>query len=169
MIESQITLRDAAPEDMQFLGSLYCDTRRPEVSSWGWPAQQQESFLRMQFDAQYRSYKAAFPDAIDSIVCSEGDPVGRLLVRRETASVHLIDIALVEDQRNRGIGSELIRCLLRECELQGRSLRLQVLQGNPAVRLYQRLGFLQSSSDQMYVQMQWHAGNHREGFECQTG
>jgi len=30
-----------------------------------------------------------------------------------------------------------------------------VLRGNPALRLYERLGFKETGSDPMYIQMQW--------------
>lgn len=155
MAERQITLREATPEDMEFLARLYFDTRRQEVAAWGWPLQQQEMFLRMQFDAQFRSYRSAFPDATNHIVCLDGSAVGHMLVGQEPSGTRLIDVALLEEHRNRGIGSGLLRQLLHECESQGRTLRLQVLQGNPAIRLYQRMGFLQSSTDPMYAQMEW--------------
>jgi ribosomal protein S18 acetylase RimI-like enzyme len=155
MAERQITLREAAPEDEEFLARLYFDTRRQEVAAWGWPSQQQEMFLRMQFDAQFRSYRSAFPDATDYIVCLDGSAVGHMLVSHEPSRIHLIDIALFEEHRNCGIGSGLLRQLLRECEFQRRTLRLHVLRGNPAIRLYERMGFLQSGADPMYVQMEW--------------
>jgi ribosomal protein S18 acetylase RimI-like enzyme len=155
MAERQITLREATPEDMEFLARLYFDTRRQEVSAWGWPPEQQELFLRMQFDAQSRSYRAAFSDATDRIICLDGSAVGRMLVGQEPGAMHLVDIALLEEHRNCGIGTSLLRQLLQECEMQDRTLRLQVLQGNPAIRLYQRMGFVQSGADPMYVQMEW--------------
>jgi|SRR5271170_6702978 len=155
MLDSRITLREATPDDAPFLARLYRDTRRQEVAAWGWPPEQQDWFLRMQFDAQRRSYLAAFPDAVDHIICIEGAAVGRMLVAEEPAATHLVDIALLEEQRNHGIGSGLLLQLLRQCESQKRPLRLQVLQGNRAIRLYQRLGFVQTSADPMYVQMEW--------------
>jgi len=155
MIEREVTLRNATPGDTQFLFRLYCDTRLKEVAAWGWPPGQQEWFLRMQFDAQRRSYLAAFPDAVDQIVCLGDSAVGRVLVERNSALMHLIDIALLEEYRNRGVGTGLLRQLLQECETQGRALLLQVLQGNRAIRLYQRLGFVQTGVDPMYVQMEW--------------
>jgi len=162
MIDDQITLRNATREDMPFLSRLYFDTRRQEVDAWGWPVAQQEWFLRMQFEAQSRSYRASFPGAVDRIVCLEGLPAGRILVGEEHGARHLIDIALLEEHRNRGIGSMLIRRLLQECELQGRSLSLQVLQGNAAIRLYRRLGIVESGTDQMYVQMNWVSARAQE-------
>src|SRR5271170_8511180 len=129
MLDSRITLREATPDDAPFLARLYRDTRRQEVAAWGWPPEQQDWFLRMQFDAQRRSYLAAFPDAVDHIICLGDSAVGRVLVERNSALMHLIDIALLEEYRNRGVGTGLLRQLLQECETQGRALLLQVLQG----------------------------------------
>jgi len=154
MVENPITLRNAAPEDIEFLARLYSDTRQQEVAAFGWPLAQQEMFLRMQFDAQCRSYHGAFPEAIDHIVCLDGSAIGRMLVGREPAGMRLIDFALLAEHRNRGIGTGLLRRLLQECEDQGMTLRLQVLQDNPAIRLYQRLGFVENGSDLMYIQME---------------
>lgn len=148
-------LRDATFEDRQFLARLYGDTRRHEVSAWGWPLDRQEMFLNMQFEAQYRSYREVFPAATDSIVLVNDSPAGRLLVDRGQVAIHLIDIALLEEHRNSGIGERLLRRLLRECEVRSCALRLQVLQANRAIGLYRRLGFTQSSADAMYVQMEW--------------
>ena len=78
MLASQITLRRVCAEDVPFLERLYFDTRRHEVSAWGWPLAQQEMFLRMQFDAQRRSYSAAFPNAEDHIVNVDGSAAGRI-------------------------------------------------------------------------------------------
>jgi GNAT superfamily N-acetyltransferase len=155
MIESQITLRDAMPADRQFLARLYEDTRRQEISAWGWPTEQQEQFLRTQFDAQYRWYRAGFPDASDRIICAEEAAVGRILTALESGGMRLIDIALLEEHRNRGIGGKLLCQLQQDCTTRGCALCLQVLQGNPAIRLYQRLGFERSGMDPMYVQMEW--------------
>lgn len=155
MVEELITLRDAAPEDMPFLARLYSDTRCQEVSAWGWPPSQQELFLQMQFDAQHRSYRSSFPDAADRIIYVEDAPAGRLLVDRETTACLLVDIALLAAHRNHGIGTLLLRDLQEECRTRDRVLRLQVLRGNPAIRLYERLGFRQTGADPVYIQMEW--------------
>jgi ribosomal protein S18 acetylase RimI-like enzyme len=157
MIAREITLRDAAPEDTGFLARLYCDVRSQETGAWGWPPEQQEIFLRMQFDAQCRSYRAGFPDAIDRIICLDTAAIGRILIAQKATTTHLIDIALLGVYRNRGIGTMQLHQLLQACERQSSVLRLQVLQGNQAIRLYQRLGFVQVSADPMYVQMEWTA------------
>ncbi len=156
MLNRQITLRSVTSEDISFLARLYRATRRHEVAEWGWPEEQQQLFLHMQFKAQRDTYRSAYPKAVDFIICLAGIAVGRLLIAHEAVESRLIDIALLEECRNLGIGTELIRELLRQCGSEHRALHLRVLQGNPAIRLYERLGLVQSSADSMYVQMEWH-------------
>jgi GNAT superfamily N-acetyltransferase len=158
----RVTLRDAVPEDLNFLAYLYGDTRRKEASVWGWPREQLEIFLQMQFDAQYRFYRASFPHASDRIICADAQAIGRMLVDEHGAEKRLVDIALLDAYRNRGIGTSLLQQLLQECKTQGRTLQLQTLQGNPAARLYLRLGFVECGADQMYAQFQWVPSEQRE-------
>jgi ribosomal protein S18 acetylase RimI-like enzyme len=153
-----IELRIAEDGDAAFLFQLYCDIRHAEVSGWGWPAAQREAFLRMQFEAQRRSYAAAYPGATDEIVCLGGLPVGRRLVSAIPDGMRLVDIGLLSEYRNRGIGTRLIRQFLESCDVSceagPRIASLQVLRGNPAGNLYRRLGFRETGSDGMYIQMQ---------------
>jgi ribosomal protein S18 acetylase RimI-like enzyme len=155
LVSSKIALRPATPEDIEFLAGLYIDTRRREVGAWGWPSEQQEIFLRMQFDAQCRSYRAAYPRASHTIICIDGAPAGRMLVDRESGVMCVVDIALLEPYRNLGIGTSLLQQLQEECGAEHSKLRLQVLHTNPAIRLYRRLGFCQTGADAMYAQMEW--------------
>jgi ribosomal protein S18 acetylase RimI-like enzyme len=151
----RLEFKDAGVGDDGFLFALYCDVRGPEVEAWGWPAAQRDSFLRMQWMAQSRSYAAAYPDATHQIICEDSVPIGRRLVARGSGGMHLVDIALLASHRNRGLGTMLIQQLIDECRLQKQALDLQVLRGNPAQRLYERLGFKETASDPMYIQMQW--------------
>ncbi len=72
---------------------------------------------------------------------------GRLLVNEESSAMHLIDIALLEDYRNRGIGTHLLNELKRECDSRQMTLRLHVLAVSPARGLYRRMGFAEVGAD----------------------
>jgi len=100
------------------------------------------------------SVRAAYPDALDQIVCWSGTPVGRVLVNAAPDGNRLVDIALLAEFRNRCIGTQIIQEAIAVCERNGCVLRLQVLRGNPALRLYLRIGFRETSSDAMYIQME---------------
>jgi ribosomal protein S18 acetylase RimI-like enzyme len=149
-----ISLRPYRADDQEFLFKLYASTRMHEIAGFGWPAAQQEMFLRMQFDAQRRSYEAAYPEAEHEIIERDEQPIGRMMVFRNEDSTLLVDIALFTEHRGLGIGGQLIRDLVQQCSRDRVPLRLQVLKANPALRLYERLGFRRTGEDQMYIQME---------------
>jgi ribosomal protein S18 acetylase RimI-like enzyme len=153
-----ISLRPFRPDDQEFLYQLYASARLHEIAGFGWPAAQQEMFLRMQFNAQYRSYEAAYEHAEHQIVEQDGKPVGRIMVLWQKDFALLVDIALLAEHRGRAIGGELLRDLIQQCARKRMPLRLQVLKTNPALRLYQRLGFATTGEDQMYIQMERRPG-----------
>lgn len=147
-------LRPFSPDDQDFLFRLYADTRREEVSSFGWPAAQQEMFLRMQFNAQQGWYGMAYAGADHQIVVLDDNPVGRILVFRESDANRLVDIALLGQFRGHGIGTQLLRDLIDRSSQENRAVRLQVLKSNRARHLYERLGFVEMGQDDLYYQME---------------
>jgi GNAT superfamily N-acetyltransferase len=148
------TLRPVRAEDQEFLARLYVSTRVQEIAAFGWPEAQQEVFLRMQFIAQQRSYESAYPQAEHQIVELDGTPVGRIMVHRKIDFTRLVDIALLPEHRGHGIGSELMAALIQQCLREGATLKLQLLHTNPALRLYQRLGFISTGEDAVYIHME---------------
>jgi ribosomal protein S18 acetylase RimI-like enzyme len=150
----QVSLRPATPEDREFLFSVYANTRQEEMKPWGWSAQQQEVFLRMQFDVRRRSYITAYPSAEESIIIQGDLPVGTMMISRHSGEIRLVDIAVVSEYRNRGIGGALIGALIAEATGSATVLRLNVLQGSPAIHLYERLGFVVTGRDSMYLEME---------------
>jgi GNAT superfamily N-acetyltransferase len=151
-----ITKRPAAPEDEGFLAAVYFSTRHEEVAAWGWPREQQESFIGMQYDARRRSYQAAFEDAEWSILLADGIGAGSMIVHRSATEIRLVDIAFLPEYQNRGFGSSMISALIEESERTNIPLRLSVLHDNRAIRLYLRLGFAVQRSDGMYIEMERH-------------
>ena len=161
-----IRLRPCTPDDQAFLFQLYADTRLQEVAAFGWNAAQQEAFLRMQFNAQQRSYAIAYPEAEHTIILAEvqsegqpdapsdAQPIGRVLVQHGEDAKTLVDIALLGSHRGHGIGGKLLRSLIDHSEKESVPVRLQVLRDNPAQHLYERLGFVQTGEDAMYFQME---------------
>ncbi len=52
-----------------------------------------------------------------------------------------LNVAVVADARDRGLGQRLLERLIAEAETRGAGLCLSIRETNPAVRLYERLGF----------------------------
>lgn len=149
-----LTLRPCQPEDQDFLFTLYSGTRAPEFAGLGWDRNQLDVFLRMQFNSQQRWYEMSYGAADHHIICTEGEAIGRIMVLRKPDQNLLVDIALLPERRNQGIGARLLEELIAESNQAGKAVHLQVLKTNPALHLYQRLGFVQTGEDQMYFQME---------------
>ena len=152
---ADITYRYASPEDEGFLFELYASTRTEELNAWGWDTEQQEAFLKMQFHAQQTSYKNQFPNSNYQIVLVQQLAVGSMLVIRDEAEIRLGDIAILPEYRDRGIGSFLLQNLLAEASQAAKPVRLQVIQFNRAIQLYQRLGFSKVGDNGTHFLMEW--------------
>ena len=149
-----VALRDADESDAGFLLELYRDTRIDEIAAWGWNAEQADAFLRMQHNARALGYAAQHPEATDSIILMDDEPVGRMLVDHLPNEIWLVDIALQRKWRGRGVGSQLIRQLIEAGRDKGKPVRLHVSTINPAKRLYERLGFTTVGEDGGYFLME---------------
>lgn len=155
--------RPTCAGDSDFLWRLYAATRSEELAAWGLPPEQQRHLLEMQYRARCQGYAASFPDAEHSILVEEGVPAGAMIVARSQAELRLVDISVLPEHRGRGIGAGAIGELIREAHARARPLRLSVLRTNPAQRLYQRLGFVASGGDAVYIEMEYMPGDSSPG------
>lgn len=159
----KLPIRDT---DDEFLFRLYESTRAEELQAWGWDDTTRHQFLQLQWIAQKRAYAAQYPNANHSLICLVERPIGRMLVDHTETCIILIDIALLPEARGKGIGTSLIQELQVNARVLGKSLRLSVLPHNPALALYERLGFQQVGCSGLHVQMEWHsAQNHADVFK----
>ncbi len=152
-----ITLRPERAEDDAFLLAVYASTREEELAAVGWDAATRGRFLDMQFRAMRQGYRGMFPDAQFAIILLDGRPVGRAVVDRSGEAIHLVDLALLGPERNRGIGTRLLRQWTGEAAQANRPLCLRVLKGSRARPLYERLGFTQTGDDGLYESLEWRA------------
>ena len=149
------SLRACVPEDEAFLRRVYAASREDEIALTGWTVQQAEAFLRMQFDAQHRHFHAHNPAAAFDVIEFDGEPVGRLYVRREPGRIHIIDIAILPPWRGRGLGTALFESLQAEGGRSGALVSIHTEINNRAQELYRRLGFREISTSGLYRLMQW--------------
>jgi ribosomal protein S18 acetylase RimI-like enzyme len=153
--KSAIYLDQVIASDEPFLYQVYASTRAEEMELTPWSAEQREMFLRMQYEAQRRSYQTEFPEAKYSVIRCEGVALGRLIVNRTPEEIHILDVALLPEFRRLGIGSKLMADILEEASLRGQSVRLYVERFNPALRWYEKLGFREVNSGPIYLEMIW--------------
>jgi ribosomal protein S18 acetylase RimI-like enzyme len=150
-----ISLRPITPEDVPFLAGVYASTRWDELAPTGWSDEEKAVFCRRQFDAQSAHYRENYPGASLQIIERAGVAIGRLYVAHWEREIRIMDIALLPEHRGAGLGTKLLRDLQQEARSTGKSLTIHVERFNPALRLYQRLGFEQVEDKGVYLLMRW--------------
>ena len=116
-----------------------------------WDDAEKDAFLRMQFDAQDAWYRQNYLGATFDVVEVDGEPAGRLYVHRGGSEIRIVDIALLPAHRGSGTGTSLLGDLLAEADADGKSVTIHVERLNPALRLYERLGFELAEDKGVYL------------------
>jgi ribosomal protein S18 acetylase RimI-like enzyme len=150
-----MVLRPITPEDESFLACLYASTRAEELAVTGWSDEDKAIFCRRQFGAQTAHYRENYPGALFQIIEQDGVAIGRLYVAHWEREIRIMDIALLSEFRGSGIGTKLLRDLQEEARSAGKSLTIHVERFNPALRLYERLGFKQMEDKGVYLLMEF--------------
>ena len=151
-----VDLRPVTEGDEDFLFSVYASTRAEEMSLVDWSDEQKEAFLLMQFNAQTRHYSLYYPSAEYKVIECTGVPVGRLIVENRGDHFLIMDISLLPEYRRSGIGTFLMEELKQEAARLNLPLVLRVEFFNPAIRLYDRLGFVKTRQvNTVYQEMAW--------------
>lgn len=147
-----IDLKVAGSEDESFLTELFFDVRGPDFVAL--PPEVARPLIAMQQRAQLQAYAEQFPAAVNEIVWIDGQRAGRFLVSSTGEEIRLVDVALLSRFRGQGVGTKLLGDLCRRARAEKLPLRLSVHAGNPAYRLYARMGFVPTGSDSVYIAME---------------
>jgi GNAT superfamily N-acetyltransferase len=147
-----IDLKVAGSEDESFLTELFFDVRGPDFAAL--PPEVAQPLIAMQQRAQLQAYAEQFPQAVNEIVWIDGQRAGRFLVSSTAEEIRLVDVALLSRFRGQGVGTKLLGDLCRRARGERLPLRLSVQAGNPAYRLYARMGFVPTGSDSAYIAME---------------
>lgn len=146
-----VELAPVAAGDEEFLYRVYASTRTQELAVVPWDEAQKDAFLRAQFGAQQRWYGEHYERASHEIIRVDGKAAGRLYVHRGDAEIRIVDITLMPEHRGKGVGTSLLRALLSEADEAGKRLAIHVERLNPALRLYERLGFAVAEDKGVYL------------------
>lgn len=152
---SFVSLRTTSEIDKNFLCRVYTSTRLEELAVTGWSDADKAIFCESQFTAQDAHYRLHYPKAEYSIILSQNTETGRLYVDRWPQEIRIMDIALLPEFRGQGIGSHLLQQLQQESTTSQKLLSIHVERMNPALRLYERLGFRVAEDKGIYLLMHW--------------
>lgn len=144
IMKPAIDLRPASLDDLPFLLTLRQLTMTEHLQRVGAPADD---------EAHDRRIRAHFEDAM--IVCEGATAIGLLKVTRAAGEWHVHQIQILPSRQRQGIGEAVLRQLLAEAARVHVPVSLSVLRGNPAGRLYERLGFRLVSETERGANLVW--------------
>ena len=67
--------------------------------------------------------------------------IGFMKVVPSKTEIYLAEIQIIKDYQKKGIGTRLIQSIMQQAQANNKILWLKVIKGNPAKKLYERLGF----------------------------
>jgi GNAT superfamily N-acetyltransferase len=152
---SDYTLTAITPADSEVLLRIYASTRAEELSAVPWADDQKDAFLRQQFAAQHAHYQEHYAGASFDVIRVDGRPCGRLYVARWPREIRLMDIALLPECRNTGLGGRVMAALLAEARRAALPVTIHVERMNRALRFYERLGFRMKEDKGVYLFLEW--------------
>ncbi|MDP3180584.1 MAG: GNAT family N-acetyltransferase [Bacteroidota bacterium] len=150
----KISYRKVSEEDFPFLKKVYRSTREEELSQAKMSAEDKSRFIEFQFNAQHAHYSQAYKDAEFDLILLDGEPAGRLYLWRTETQIRIMDIALLPDFQGKGTGTKILQTIIQESEKSEKKLTIHVEYFNPALRLYERLGFKKVDDSGIYFYME---------------
>ncbi|MCF6319324.1 MAG: GNAT family N-acetyltransferase [Proteobacteria bacterium] len=151
-----VSFETISENDMAFLIGLYKSTRWDEVMQAPWDDIQRHEFLKQQFQAQHEYYQSHYSHSEFLLILKNNNPIGRVYLDREDNSICLIDIALMPKFKSQGLGTKLLKELLKEAQLTNKKIVIHVENFNPAYQWYLKHGFKQVEDKGVYQYMEWH-------------
>lgn len=152
-----VTLRPANAEDRELLLRVYASTREEELAPVPWPPEAKEAFLRQQFDAQDSWWRTNYAGATFDVVVVGGCDAGRLYLWEGPSEIRIVDVALLPEARRSGAGTKLLREVQGRAAAAGKAVTIHVERMNPALALYERLGFRLVEDKGVYLFLSWSA------------
>lgn len=142
-----IERRPATEGDRELLFELFRSALAPEDTFQALPESKRGPLLRAKFDTREQRYRKNYPLADFDVLTVDGKPAGKLYIDRGDDEFVLIDISLLPEFRNRGIGTAVIGRLVEEAGRLVLPVRTRVRHHSPAWRLWRRLGFERVGDD----------------------
>lgn len=136
-------LRPATPDDLEAIVELRAVVMRPDLVRLG----------RYDEDRVRQRMRDSYLPEHTSVIAMDGRFAGCVTLRPHDDGRWLESFFLAPELQGEGIGSAVLRGLLARTDAEGVPVRLDVLQGSAARRLYERHGFVLEHEDPIDVFM----------------
>ena len=136
-LTSQPALRPARPEDFDYCARLYFEGMDNIIKA-----------LNLNKDAQVADFRQRWDVGQVRIITLDGTDIGWLQSFVKDDALFLGQLFVDGALRRQGIGTEVVKGLIEEVARASRAVTLGVVKTNPALRLYERLGFRTTHEDE---------------------
>jgi ribosomal protein S18 acetylase RimI-like enzyme len=133
---TRIVLRRAHAEDFDYCAHVYFEEMENIIKE-----------LNLDMAAHAAGFRQRWEVAQVRIVTLDGTDIGWLQSFVKDDALFLGQLFVDKSLRGQGIGMELVKGLIEEAARAGRAVTLGVVKTNPALRLYERLGFRTTHDD----------------------
>ena len=138
-----VYLRAYQAQDFNFARQLYSETMSWVIERlFGWDQAHQEA-----------SFAGWFHPEEISIIVADGVDVGWIQQREDAGAIFLGSIYVRPEMQRRGIGTRVLQMLLDLGRQRSQPVTLAVMKINPAIALYERLGFRITHEDEHKLYM----------------
>ncbi len=138
-------LRPVAKADFAFCWPIYRDAMKPLT----------EALASWDEQAQHRIVEQAVGDPGTSVLRADQRDAGWVQVEEGPHVVLLKQLFLAPAARNRGLGTSFLNWMKERADRKRKDLTLDVLTNNPALRLYERLGFKPVTTSDNKISMRY--------------
>jgi len=125
-----VTLRPAVNQDFDYCRRLY-------FSEMKWIIEE----LHLDRTAQEISFQWQWDPAQVRILALDGADIGWLQTITQNDEIFIAQLVVDRPFQRKGIGTEMMKCLIRQAAQLNQVIRLNVVKISPARRFYERLGF----------------------------
>ncbi len=137
VMRDTLTLRPARPTDLPYCRALYYEAMRPTIERlFGWDQARQDTT----FERQWRLDEVL-------ILVEEGRDIGWMQAAEADGAVFLKQLYVDTAHQSLGIGTQILSGLIDRAHARNLPVTLGVVKGNPALKLYERLGFRLTGED----------------------
>lgn len=136
-------LKKSSQSDYEFLRNVHHVTLKEHIEKiWGWSEPLQDDFFKQEFDSN-----------LIQIIQVAKNNVGYLLLNENKESVYVVELLILPEFQNRGLGTQILKDLIAQTEQMNQSLELAVFKVNTRAKdLYLDLGFvIKDQSDTHYL------------------
>ena len=141
------TLRPARAEDFDYCACLYFEGMENIIRE-----------LNLSMEAQVAGFRERWDVTQVKIVTLDGTDIGWLQSFVKEDTMFLAQLFVDRAWRGQGIGTAMVEALIEKAARTGRALTLGVVKTNPALRLYQHLGFRTTHEDERKFYMRRDSG-----------